>query len=102
MKKRRLALSIRQPFVEQIFNGNKQYEYRATATNIRGRVYIYASKTNLSTLPLPTGVIVGTVEIIDCWRDSMTGYVWRLGNPKRLKRPLKPKNKPQPVWFKPF
>jgi predicted transcriptional regulator len=37
------ALSVRQPFAEQIMLGTKKIEYRSMKTNIRGRVYIYAS-----------------------------------------------------------
>jgi hypothetical protein len=33
------ALSIRQPFVEQILLGKKTEEYRSARTHIRGRVY---------------------------------------------------------------
>lgn len=38
------ALSVRQPLAEQIMRGTKKIEYRNIHTNIRGRVYIYASK----------------------------------------------------------
>ena len=38
------ALSIRQPFVEQILTGDKGIEYRSRRTHIRGRVYLYACK----------------------------------------------------------
>jgi hypothetical protein len=39
-----LAISIRQPYVEQILLGVKKYEYRSALTHIRGRVYLYAAK----------------------------------------------------------
>ena len=39
------ALSIRQPYAEMILRGIKKIEYRTMRTNIRGRVYIYASLT---------------------------------------------------------
>lgn len=110
MKPKR-ALSIRQPFAEQILSGKKKCEYRGTQTKIRERVYVYASKsparrrewkeTGFEPGQLPTGVIVGSVEIAGCeWRSSR--YEWKLARPKRLKRRLTPKNKPQPVWFHPF
>ncbi|MBK8128074.1 MAG: ASCH domain-containing protein [bacterium] len=38
------ALSVRQPYAEQIMRGEKQFEYRNQITHKRGRVYIYASK----------------------------------------------------------
>jgi len=37
------AISIRQPWVEQILRGIKKKEYRDIPTNIRERVYLYAS-----------------------------------------------------------
>jgi hypothetical protein len=65
------ALSIRQPFAEQIMSGKKKYEYRSIPTNIRERVYVYASlkpaprkdweEAGYEPGQLPTGVIVGTV-----------------------------------------
>ena len=110
MDKRR-ALSIRQPYVEQILRGTKKIEYRTQPTNIRETVYIYASQTpgpvgefqKLGVQPgeLPTGVIVGTVEVVDC-TGTPGDYNWHLKNPQRLPKPLKPKNKPQPAWFHPF
>jgi hypothetical protein len=38
------AISIQQPFVEQILRSVKKYEYRSQPTTVRGRVYLYASK----------------------------------------------------------
>jgi hypothetical protein len=37
------ALSIRQPHIEAILRGVKKIEYRSIRTNIRERVYLYAS-----------------------------------------------------------
>ena len=34
------ALSIRQPYAEQILRGTKRFEYRSRRTAIRERVYI--------------------------------------------------------------
>jgi hypothetical protein len=105
------ALSIKQPFAEQIMTGKKKWEYRSIPTNIRERVYVYASKSpakrsewdDIGFEPgqLPTGVIVGTVEIIGC-EGKPGNYRWKLNSPKRLERMITPKNKPQPVWFHPF
>ena len=107
----RRALSIRQPFAERIMNGKKKYENRRIPTNIRERVYVYASKTpgspeawkksGFEPGQLPTGVLIGTVEIIGC-EGNPGDYRWKLGQPERLKRMMKPKNRPQPVWFHPF
>lgn len=67
-------------------------------TKKRERVYIYASKTpadedawdeiGLQAGALPTGVLVGTVEIVDS-RKTRTGYEWDLAKPVRLKRQSK-------------
>jgi len=38
---------------------------------------------------LPRGVVVGTVEIIDCVQDG-DDYEWHLANPQRLAVPLPP------------
>ena len=105
------ALSIRQPYVEQIMRGIKKIEYRTRPTSIRERVYLYASITpgpehefsslNLSSDDLPTGVLVGTVEIKDC-QGKPGHYEWHLTRPERLPHPIKPKKHPQPAWFNPF
>ena len=106
------ALSIRQPYAEMILLGKKKIEYRPMVTHIRERVYIYASKAavddeeawkSVKSLPgdLPTGVLVGTVEVVDC-TGKPGGYEWHLARPVRLKRKMKPKRHPQPSWFNPF
>jgi len=108
------ALSIRQPNAEAILRGVKKIEYRSGPTNIRGRILIYASLSRYSTEDeadmmteyrikdvtcdeLPRGVLVGSVELYDC-----DGGDWHLRNPQRAKKLVRPKNQPQPVWFKPF
>ena len=105
------ALSLQQPNAEQILRGKKKIEYRSRPTSKRERVYIYASlkpaavdawnEIGLTPGDLPTGVLVGTVEIVGCsFKDG--AYNWRLANPIRLKTTKKPKNHPQPAWFFPF
>jgi hypothetical protein len=106
------ALSIRQPYAEMILRGIKKIEYRTMRTNIRGRVYIYASLTagsiddfeKLKSQPgdFPTGVLVGTVEIVGCETSDGYDYEWLLVNPKRLEKPITADNKAQPSWFIPF
>jgi len=105
------ALSVRQPYAESIMRGTKKFEYRSRPTKIRGRVYIYASKTpgyeeyfkKMKAKPgdFPVGVLIGTVEIVDC-KGEEGDYRWKLANPQRLKKPIAPERHPQPVWFKPF
>jgi hypothetical protein len=106
------AISIKQPFVELILQGKKKFEYRTRRTNIRERVYLYASMTprkeaafwrqaGKKSGQLPTGVIVGSVEIVDCRKNLKWGYAYKLRNPKRLRTPLKAKNQPSPVFWIP-
>lgn len=97
------ALSVRQPFADQIIKGTKRVEYRSRPTNIRGRVYVYASETPGSPKgeSLRRGVVIGTVEIHKC-TGKPNDYQWHLRNPKPLAKPKKPTGRPQPVWFNPF
>lgn len=105
------ALSIRQPYAEQILRGTKVFEFRSRPTNIRERIYIYASLTpgtarawkeiDMKPGDLPTGVLVGTVEITNC-TGKPKDYKWHLARPVRAKRLLKPLRHPQPAWFYPF
>lgn len=113
MKKKdpEIALSIRQPYCEQILLGEKTIEYRSKPTKRRGRIFIYASLTpgpeeeweDMDMRPgdLPTGVLVGTVEIVDCTEGDY-GYEWQLANPERLTRHRKPTRQPMPSFFFPF
>jgi len=123
------ALSVRQPWAELIVRGVKQIEVRSKPTHVRGRVYIYASmgevdsshcrrierEHHIDIALLPRGVLVGTVEIVGCrplaTRDSTlaalsiargrTDFAWLLAEPRRSD-PAKPRNHPQPVFFRPF
>ncbi len=104
------AISIRQPFVEAILDGKKKIEYRSRKTNIRERVYLYASLTpadeewfaefGYRKEDCPTGVIVGTIEIVDCTTNGWE-YEIHLANPVRFSKFLKPKNQPQPMFWRP-
>ena len=106
------ALSIRQPWAELIMRGIKVAELRSVPTKIRERVYIYASQRPEPDREyiafgdhreaLPTGVLVGTVEILRCEQLGDRDFAYVLANPRRLSRPLKPHNHPHPVWFRPF
>lgn len=107
------AISIRQPYVEQILQATKKIEYRSIRTNIRERVYLYASLKPASDAgawrsvkrepgDLPTGVIVGTVEIVDCRQSRrMDEFHYILARPKRFRVPLRATNQPQPVFWRP-
>src|SRR5260370_33192296 len=102
------AWSIRKPYAELIMLGKKKIEYRSKPTRIRERLYIYASMTpgqsgdfyrlKLKPGDLPTGVLIGTVEVVGC-REGSDGCEWLLASPKRLEEALKPERHPQPAWF---
>lgn len=104
------AISIRQPYVEAILRGEKKIEYRSRRARIRERVYIYASLKpedpdefdyyGYDIDACPRGVIVGSVEIVDCTGEDGE-YEIHLANPKRLKTFLKPTNQPQPMFWRP-
>lgn len=111
------ALSIRQPWAWLIINGGKDIENRTWPTKYRGQVLIHAAKgmtraeyedaldplhaSGGSVIDLPAfedlerGGIVGSVEIVDCVRDSdspwyMGAWGFVLRNPKPLTfQPLK-------------
>ncbi len=106
------AISIRQPYVEQILRRTKKIEYRSVPTNIRGTVYLYASlrpadddeawsKVKCAPGSLPTGLIVGTVDIVDCVKVDEGDFEYALAKPKRLARARRPVNQPQPVFWRP-
>ncbi len=107
------ALTIQQPWVEQILLGTKKNEFRSQKTNVRERVWLYASDTpadwpeawkEVGKKPgsLPAGCIVGSVEIVECkWDPKEQFFAYALRNPVRLDKPLVPKNQPGPMFWKP-
>jgi len=107
-----IAISIRQPYTEMILRGTKTAEYRSTRTTRRGRVLIYAARRpgmrsywdaiGLEPGDLPTGLLVGTVDVMTCVPNEQWGFAYELSNPRRLAEPLAPQRHPQPRWFRPF
>jgi hypothetical protein len=90
------ALSIRQPYAEQILRGTKRIEFRNRPVRFRERVYIYASlkpgpryefeKLGLAPGDLPTGVLVGTVHIVGC-TGRPGEYRWQMAFEEALQAP---------------
>jgi hypothetical protein len=117
------ALPIQQPFVELIFLGRKTVEYRSRPTNVRERVFVYATKSgpdldeaaawvgkNYGVKIDPAsfaarGVLVGTVEIVGCRpaKGRKGVFEWLLAKPERLAKPQRPKKMPcSGGFFYPF
>ena len=125
-----LALGVRQPWVELILRGVKSIEVRTQNTQVRGTIYLYASK-KFSEIPaaqaamrsqkivageLPTGLLVGSVEIVNSRRATSLdttascvpaeilaeSFAWELRNPQRFSQPAPVQFLPYGVWFYPF
>lgn len=125
-----IALGIRQPWLELILRGIKTVEVRSMNTQIRGTIYLYASK-KLSDMPaaltaaakhglniedLPRGMVTGSVELLGtrkiepcdavaaCVPKSMLDgqYAWELTNPVRFSEPLPVRYLPYGRWFYPW
>lgn len=125
-----IALGIRQPWAELILRGIKTIEVRSQPTRAPRTIYLYTSQ-KLADIPaareawtrhrldpqaLELGLIVGTVEIVECRPcrpdDAEAACVpaellrgqnaWRLANPLRLAEPMRPRFLPYGVWFYPF
>jgi hypothetical protein len=126
----RLALGIQQPWAELILRGIKTLEIRSLNTQVRGRIYLYASR-QFSALPesrvaaeqhrieldgLPQGLLVGSVELVEsrpavpedacaaCLTPELLieRHAWRFSQPERLAEPLPVRFLPYGVWFYPF
>ena len=114
------TLSIRQPWAYCILAGHKRVENRTWATKHRGRLAIHAGlkidpegiafcRQHGIDLPedLPTGALVGSVELVDCQhystQRSLPGagrepladdpwawgpVCWRLDDPQPLPEPI--------------
>lgn len=128
------GISLWQPWAQLVVLGEKQYETRSWPTSVRGRVLIHAAKkwnkdiyefcqvqrffcdvigkcylpiepdNELGISSIPLGMIVGSVEIVDCllvekvptltdkeraFGDYTPGrYAWKLSDPVVFKRPI--------------
>jgi len=125
-----IALGVRQPWIELILRGLKTIEVRSQGTRVRGTIYLYASK-KFSDIPaaigaarahgldcpsLPTGLLVGSVEICGARpaaaRDAAAScvpaallsqqFAWELRNPVRFAEPLPVRFLPYGIWFYPY
>ena len=94
------CLSVRQPWAWSILCAGKDVENRTWPTSFRGRLLIHASCSfdpygppaiaafrssrasgEILDIPpqLPTGVIVGSVEVVDCVQSDDCESPWRAG-----------------------
>jgi len=87
------AISIKQPWAWAILNCGKGVENRKWRTNYRGRVIVHAGQSidpiGVKFLQdrgidvpkdLPTGCLLGEVEIVDCVPvEAMAGNPWAFG-----------------------
>ena len=102
-------LTIRQPWASASFYTGKDVENRTWSTEYRGRLWIHAARATerreagrwaeerglaVPEEPLPRGVIIGHVELVDIIRDSDSPwalpdqYHWILRRLMLLARPV--------------
>ena len=110
------AITIKQPWASLIVDGVKDIENRTWPTNYRGLVLVHSSKAididavykiscidgelarkvwhDLNDNKYPTGAIIGTVNIIDCYNYHTSPwaeigcYNWVLANPVKFDKPI--------------
>jgi hypothetical protein len=98
-----LALSVRQPWAYAILHLGKDVENRSRRTYIRERILIQAclkierdeaEELGLDPDELTNGAIVGSVEIVDCVKNSKSKWAipgqwhWILEDPLVLAKPI--------------
>lgn len=100
------ALTIKQPWAQLIMLGIKDIENRTWATEYRGPIFIHAGqKWDSDPWPVesgltidedlvPRGMILGTVDLVDIVKDSVSPwalpfqYHWVIKNPSLLSAPV--------------
>jgi hypothetical protein len=100
-------ITLRQPFASAVFLAGKDVENRTWTTEYRGRLWIHAASRParedspvyarrglwLPEEPLPRGVILGCVDLVDCIKRSGSPWGlrdhwhWLLANPRVLVHP---------------
>lgn len=91
------VLTVRSPWCHLIMSGEKDVECRTWRTHYRGTLAIHAAARvdregarRFPEIDGPTGVILGTVELLDVIEDSSSPWAidrqfhWVLGNPRPL------------------
>jgi hypothetical protein len=117
-----LALTVRQPYAAAILWGGKTVENRSWMTSFRGRLYIHAATNSavgwrhmpmadvLAQIPRELchqrGLILGSVQLTDCIRDSGSPWAqpgmwhWVLCDPVPLADPV-PARGQRRLWTPP-
>jgi hypothetical protein len=102
-----IAITIRQPWAQLIIDGHKEIENRSWPTKHRGALVIHAGLGrdrealarfgHLLPDPLPAGVALGTVDLVDCQLDGYTDasehaepgfFHWLLTDPEPFPEPI--------------
>jgi hypothetical protein len=97
------VLTVRQPWASLIVAGIKDVENRSWRTKYRGRLGIHAgNRVDQDALDacghpldgdLPRGVLIGSVELVDCMKTSRSKWAvpgewhWVLADARKLVRP---------------
>lgn len=85
------ALSVRQPWADQIVRGRKRNEFRSRRTLMRGSLLIHASlhRESGSTDDLPRGCLVGIARIVACrYQREATRWAWRMDEVLPFRKPV--------------
>ncbi|MGH8866654.1 MAG: ASCH domain-containing protein [Actinomycetes bacterium] len=89
------ALSVRQPWADDLVRGRKTVENRSWRTTHRGPLLVHAARTDARPgvpADLPRGALVGVVTVVDCVRDHPDGepgyWHWVITDPGPLPEPI--------------
>ena len=107
------CLTVRQPWASLIVAGVKDVENRTWRTSYRGPLAIHGAKTaatlrdygHLFDGEPPCGVVLGTVELVDCVQDSDSEWAdhgprtwnWIVRMPVAFSRPVRARGQ-QRLW----
>lgn len=103
------VLTVRQPWASLIISGVKDVENRSWPTSHRGLLAIHAATRpdpagmadhrDLAGAELDYGMVLGTVEVVDCVRRARSVWAmpgqwhWLLANPRPLAQPFHAKGR---------
>lgn len=95
------ALTVKNPWAYLICSGQKDIENRSWKTNFRGRVLIHSAASfdcrdfvPSVLCPSPCSAIIGSIEIVDCIKNSPSKWAmndcwhWVLKNPELFEYPI--------------